>query len=119
MAAGRAAEPHKGPAGAFTNKGSQQRPFLSRPNTPNAFQAPLADWQAIQMRGGEVTTAQNEVGGASAFLQQPEADPFISKENKQKKPHVLEYSFSVCRPLFGPCGVCIGEGIRDDGPGSP
>lgn len=85
MAAGRAAEPHKGPAGAFTNKGSQQRPFLSRPNTPNAFQAPLADWQAIQMRGGEVTTAQNEVGGASAFLQQPRGRSIYFKRKQTKK----------------------------------
>lgn len=53
VAAGRAPEPDKGPAGAFPNKGSQRRPLLSRLNTPNAFQAPLADcWAIHEARGG-------------------------------------------------------------------
>ena len=57
-------------------------------------------------------TAQNGVGGSSAFFRQPEADPLILKE-MNKPPHVLEYSLSESRPLSGPCRACTGEGIGE------
>lgn len=49
VAAGRAPEPDKGPAGAFADKGSG-RGLLSRLNTPNALQAP---WQTRGLFTGE------------------------------------------------------------------
>lgn len=47
----------------------------------------------------------------------PEADPFILKENKQKNPHIPSQSTG---PFPGPAEYTLGRELeRDDGPGSP
>lgn len=110
VAAGRAPEPDKGPAGASANKGSSRGLSL-----PPKHSSSLADPRAIHRGEGEVTATQNGREAPLPSSSNPEADPFILKEHKQK----TSYSFSENWPLSGPCRVCIGEGLgRDDRPGS-
>lgn len=48
------------------------------------------------------------------FSSNPEADPFILKENKQKT-HDLEYSFQCAGPFLGPAGCARGRELEGEG----
>lgn len=90
----------KAQRGPFPNKGSQWRPFLSRLNSPNAFQAPQPTGGLFRGEVGGGNYSTNGVGGASAFLQQPRGRSIYFKRKQTKNPMISNILFSVQAPFW-------------------